>query len=147
MSELTRFPNQSISTSAVNKVNHTLEKTSPHGQSISMIIAGNDNMLEKTRSSTKLIVNKENNMPGKIPCSEQSNTTSAVNERFTDKTDYANRKSTKCQNSCIENKMVHGHKKLKQRHNSRIDFNHLPLIEIPSAKTADNFKHRRSGVH
>ena len=36
--------------------------------------------------------------------------------------------------------MVPEHKKLKQRHNSRIDCNHLPLIEIPSAKTADNFE-------
>ena len=36
--------------------------------------------------------------------------------------------------------MVPGHKKLKQRHNSRIDCNHLPLIEIPSAKTVDNFE-------
>ena len=121
--EETCFPNQSISTTVINNVSHTLEMTSSQNQSIS-IITNNDSIPE-LRSGTMPIVNrqimdKENSMLGISPYSKQSSTIPTLSEQLIHKTHHANKKST-------------------QRCSSRINFNRLPLIEISLAKTVNRF--------
>ena len=122
--EQSRFPNQSISTTEVNNVSHMLQMTQPHDQSTSRIIVNNNNIPEIIQSSTTSIVNtsiikKENSMLGKVLYSEKPITMPTVNEQLINKTDHANKNST-------------------QLCNSRIDFNRLPLIEIPVTKLASS---------
>ena len=123
--EQSRFPNQSISTTVVNNESHWLQMTSPHDQSISRIIVNNNNIPETIQSSTTPIVNtslinKENSMLGKVLYSEKPITMPTVNEQLINKTDHASKNSS-------------------QLCNSRIDFNRLPLIEMPVAKSASSF--------
>ena len=99
--EETCFPNQSISTTVINNVSHTLEMTSSQNQS-------------ELRSGTMPIVNrqimdKENSMLGISPYSKQSSTIPTLSEQLIHKTHHANKKST-------------------QRCSSRINFNRLPLF-------------------
>ena len=121
--EQSRIPNQSISTTVVNKVSHTLQLTLPLDQSSSRIIVNNNNIPEIMQSSAMVntsMVNKENSTLGEVLCSEKPITMPTVNEQLINKTGHASKNSI-------------------QLCNSRIDLNRLPLIEMAAAKSASSF--------